>query len=391
MKYFLFFILFFNLSFGQKVVFESSADVAFVKAKKLNKLVFIEYYNTDCTICMSIQPLFENKEMADFYNTNFVNYKINTKGGLKGKDSLFMAERKLKFMGVPFFLFFDSNKNFVHYSGAKNDLEYLINIGKKALNSEERTGSLQTKYEAGDRSIKTLYAYSDLVQLYQNDALSNEISSKLFDVFPKQNLATIQSYLILKNSVKSIDNGFFIYWYENKENLKDFEKGSQKGTEIKVLEHILLESIQKQKSTWNLETIRKVKKMTVGLGLSKDGNDFLWEEEAKILVKTKQNEEAISLMKILLNESKDNIFSSLYITDFYIKIVENMPTISIVKDELDVLSKLEMEPEQKGDLLYQQLLCFNKMGDAKKSIEFKKKVLEYYQQNGLDLSILDNL
>ena len=199
----MFFILFFNLSFGQKVVFESSADVAFVKAKKLNKLVFIEYYNTDCTICMSIQPLFENKEMADFYNTNFVNYKINTKGGLKGKDSLFMAVRKLKFTGVPFFLFFDSNKNFVHYSGAKNDLEYLINIGKKALNPEERTGSLQTKYEAGDRSIKTLYAYSDLVQLYQNDALSNEISSQLFDVFPKQNLATIQSYLILKSSIYS--------------------------------------------------------------------------------------------------------------------------------------------------------------------------------------------
>jgi hypothetical protein len=31
------------------------------------------------------------------------------------------------------------------------------------------------------------------------------------------------------------------------------------------------------------------------------------------------------------------------------------------------------------------------MGDAKKSIEFKKTVLEYYQQKGLDLSILDNL
>ena len=75
------------------------------------------------------------------------------------------------------------------------------------------------------------------------------------------------------------------------------------------MERILLESIQKQKSTWNLETIRKVKKMTIGLVLSKDGNDFLWEEEAKILVETKQNEEAISLMKVLLNESKDNIFS----------------------------------------------------------------------------------
>jgi len=42
-------------------------------------------------------------------------------------------------------------------------------------------------------------------------------------------------------------------------------------------------------------------------------------------------------------------------------------------------------------LLYQQLLCLNKMGDAKKSIEFKKSVLEYYQQNDLDSSILDNL
>lgn len=391
MKHFSILFLFFNLSFGQKVLFESSADDAFMKAKKLNKIVFIEYYNADCKICMSIQPLFENKEMAEFYNNNFINYKINTKGGLKGKDSLFMAERKLKFTGVPYFLFFDPDKNFVHYSGAKNDLEFLINIGKKALNPEERTGNLQTKYEAGDRSIKTLYAYSDLIQLYQNDALSNEISSQLFDVFPKQNLGTNQSYLILKNSVKSIDNGFFIYWYENRENLNDFEKGSQKGTEIKVLERILLESIQKQKLSWNLETIRKVKKMTVGLGLSKDGNEFLWEEEAKRLVETKQDEEAISLMRNLLNESKDNIFSSLYITDFYIKIVESNSTLTIIQNQLAVLSKLEMEPEQRGDLLYQQLVCFKKIGDDKKTVEFKKMVLEYYQQNHLDSTLLNNL
>ncbi|RAR50846.1 thioredoxin domain-containing protein [Flavobacterium lacus] len=387
----LFFLLLVNLSFSQKVNFETTVDDAFRKAKKENKLVFIEYYNEECTICKSIEPLFSNKEMADFYNKNFVSYKINTKGGLQGKDSLFMAETKIKFQGVPYFMFFDQNKNFIHYSGAKSDLDYLLNIGKTALNPEQRTGSLQAKYDAGDRTIKTLYAYTDVAQLYQDDELSNTISNQLFEVYPKQNLGTRQSYLILKNSVFSIDNGFFIYWYQNRSNLKDFEKGSKSGEEIKVLERIVLESIQKQKSNWDLIQIEKVKEYTIGLGLSKSGNDFLWEEEAQLLLKNNQHSEAILLMQSLLEESQNNLFSTLYITEIFLNFTLDKVTLQTILSELEKLTKQEMDVEQKADMYYQQLLCLKKLKEDKKLDELKKVATKFYSDHTLDITNLNKI
>jgi len=387
----LFFLLLVNLSFSQKVNFETTVDDAFRKAKKENKLVFIEYYNQECTICKSIEPLFSNKEMADFYNKNFVSYKINTKGGLNGKDSLFMAETKIKFQGVPYFMFFDQNKNFIHYSGAKSDLDYLLNIGKTALNPEQRTASLQAKYDAGDRTIKTLYAYTDVAQLYQDDELSNTISNQLFEVYPKQNLGTRQSYLILKNSVFSIDNGFFIYWYQNRSNLKDFEKGSKSGEEIKVLERIVLESIQKQKSNWDLIQIEKVKEYTIGLGLSKSGNDFLWEEEAQLLLKNNQHSEAILLMQSLLEESQNNLFSTLYITEIFLNFTQDKATLQTILSELEKLTKQEMDVEQKADMYYQQLLCLKKLKEDKKLDELKKVATKFYSDHTLDITNLNKI
>lgn len=391
MRFTLLFIFFSQLLFSQKVKFESDINVAFDKAKKENKLVFIEYYNSTCTICLSIEPLFDNAEMADFYNQHFVSYKINTRDGMKSKDSLFMASQKLKFQGVPFFLFFDTERNFVHYSGAKAEVDYLINIGKKALNPEERTGSLAKKYNSGDRSIKTLYAYSDLVQLYQDVDLCNTISNELYQVYPKENLKNNQSYLILKNTVNHIDNGFFQYWYEHLDDLKDFEKGAKKGTEIKVLEKILLESIQKDKDKWDLAKIQKVKAYTIGLGLSKTGNDFLWEEESKALKNKNNSEGLLHLMSELLEENQNNIYGTLFITEFYLKLFNNKVELEKLSVELDHLKSKEMEPEQKGDWFLQKLIVLEKLQQKEAFLKLKNEALTFYKQNQLDLKLIENL
>lgn len=391
MRFTLLFIFISQLLFSQKVKFESDINLAFEKAKKENKLVFVEYYNSTCTICLSIEPLFDNAEMADFYNQYFVSYKINTRDGMKSKDSLFMASQKLKFQGVPFFLFFDTERNFVHYSGAKAEVDYLINIGKKALNPEERTGSLAKKYNSGDRSIKTLYAYSDLVQLYQDVDLCNTISNELYQVYPKENLKNNQSYLILKNTVNHIDNGFFQYWYEHLYDLKDFEKGAKKGTEIKVLEKILLESIQKDKDKWDLAKIQKVKAYTIGLGLSKTGNDFLWEEESKALKNEKKSVELFQLMSELLEENKNNVYGTLFITEFYLKLFNNKVELEKLSLELDNLKSKEMEPEQKGDWFLQKLIILQKLQQKEAFLKLKNEALTFYKQNQLDLNLIENL
>lgn len=391
MRFTLLFIFFSQLLFSQKVKFESDINVAFEKAKKENKLVFVEYYNSTCTICLSIEPLFDNAEIASYYNQHFISYKINTRDGMKSKDSLFMASQKLKFQGVPYFLFFDAERNFVHYSGAKAEVDYLINIGKKALNPEERTGSLALKYKSGDRSIRTLYAYSDLVQLYQDVNLNNTISNELYQVYQKENLKNKQSYLILKNAVNHIDNGFFQFWYEHLDDLKDFEKGTKKGTEIKVLEKILLESIQKDKDKWDLSKIQKVKAYTIGLGLSKTGNDFLWEEESKALKKENNSEDLLDLMSELLNENQNNVYGSLFITEFYLKLFDSKIEWEKLSLELDNLKTKEMEPEQKGDWFLQKLNVLQKLQQKETFLKLKNEASTYYKQNQLDLKLIENL
>ncbi len=376
--------------YSQSVQFEKSIATAFEKAKANNKIVFIEYYNTDCSICKSIEPLFDNPEIAAFYNSNFVNYKMNLKNGLKGPDSLFMAQTKLKFSGVPFFLFFDYSKNFIHYSGAKNDVNYILNIGKKALNKEERLGNVENKYNAGDRSIKTLYSYTDLLQLQQDYAMANKVTSQLYEVYPKQNLSSHQSYLILKNAVTSIDNGFFKYWYENKDKLTGFEKGSNSGTEIKLLEQIVIQSIRNEKQDWDLSKIKEVKQMTVNLGMSKDGNDFLWEDEVSLLLKYKENDEAQSLFKHLLNQSQ-NIYSSIYITDYFLNRTEEPIVIQTILATIQELLKSKMEAEQKGDLLLQELICYQKMKDITSFNLKKQTALDFYKKSGLNPQAIHQL
>lgn len=393
LRTFIFLFLFaFQFVSCQNVEFEETLQTAFEKAKKENKLVFIEYYNSDCTICKSIEPLFSNSELAKFYNSNFINYKLNTNGGLQGADLDFMTETGLKFQGVPFFLFFDANKKFVHYSGAKADVDYLLGIGKTALNPTARTGSLQEKYESGDRTIRTLYAYADLVQLYQNDKLQNEISTALYAVYPKENLGTHQSYLILKNAVFSITNGFYVYWYENRAKLKGFEKGAKAGTESEQLERILLHSLRgDEKKTWSLEQISKAKEMILTSGLSNNPNDFLWETEATALYREGNTKEAVHLFEELLTAEKANMYASLYITDFFMKLFMNKKELDLVKLELDTFSKSVEEVALQADIFYQEIVYYTKINDSKKASDLKTKALEFYKKHNLDATQLNEM
>ncbi len=381
-----------QLCCSQSVHFEPSLEVAFKKASLQNKLVFIEYYNSDCPVCKKVEPLFDNPEIATLYNANFINYKLNTKQALTGYELEFLTESGLQFQSVPFFLFFDSDKNFVHYSGVRAEVNYLLEIGKTALKPLARTGSLREKYEKGDRSIRTLYAYANLVQLYQNEKLQNEITATLFAHYPKENLGSEQSYLILKNVVLALDNGFYRYWYENRAKLSGFEKESKAGTELKQLERILLHAFNRpEKQLWTLEQIAEVKEMITTLGLSANPNDFLWETEAQAFYSKKKSAEALLLFKEVLQAAKTNPYASLYITDFFLNLFQDKKELDVVKSALEKLAKTTTENDLKATLLYQEIIYYTKIKDFKTAETLKTKALEFYKKHQLDLSPLDEI
>lgn len=260
---------------AQALRFENNLSNAFEKAKHENKPVFIEYYNSDCPVCMKVGKLFEsNDKLVSFYSKSFVNYRIDTYAMSKS-DSMFIVNTKLSFTSIPYFLFFDSNANLLHVSAINVDVDVMIRIGATALNPNERDSGLATKYSRGDRSIKTLYAYSQLVKLYNNDSLTTVLADDLYKSFPKNDIGNKKSYTITKNCVNSIENGFFKYWINHMDKLDEFESEKHKGEGKEMLGEIVRKSVfSKSSKSWNQEKITEVKKYILLTGLSKTPDAF---------------------------------------------------------------------------------------------------------------------
>ena len=64
--------------------FEQSNTLSAVldKAAKANKPIFVDFYTSWCTPCkMMDQDIFTNRNLADYYNKNFLSYKVDCEKG----------------------------------------------------------------------------------------------------------------------------------------------------------------------------------------------------------------------------------------------------------------------------------------------------------------------
>lgn len=259
-----------------QVVFETSLSKAFKKAKEQNKAVFVEYYNSDCSVCKRLSGLLSDDEaIISFYNSSFISYAMNTFGQLSKDDAAFMEKENLHFESVPVLLYFDKNKNFLHHSSGEINADSVLNEAKKASLPEFNSSGLKSKYESGDRSVRTLYAYSTILKINQNNQLLTKVAQELFESFNKSELPTKKSYIILKNVVASSDNGFFQYWLSNIEHLKGFETGVKEGTELSHLQTIVLKELSDANlKNWDPDKKNKYKDYILKLKISENPDVF---------------------------------------------------------------------------------------------------------------------
>ena len=385
-----FFILLLLPANAQPVHFEKSLQEAFTKAGLEKKPVFIEYYNSLCVVCNRLESVFSNVKLGEFYNAHFVNYKLNTEK-MKTEDSLFMVRSKLKFTAVPYFLFFDASENFLHYSDTKPDVDFLIEAGTKALNRDERVGGLKLKYEKGDRSIKTLYAFSQLNQLYKNDSLSMILADDLFTAFPANELGSRKSYVIMKNCVKSIENGFFKYWIQHTDKLEGLKAEKLEGEEKKVLaEMVRLSVYSKASEQWDLEKIGQVKQYILLTGLSNNADIFFWQQESTLLVAQKKYAQALNIGRQMLDTEK-NVQTELSIVKHFLKIINTGNELKTVKQWKDKIVVKPDDLQSKGESMYLDALYYSKTNHKKQGAKTLKEALEFYKQNNLDAGPLNDL
>ncbi|HFA51916.1 MAG TPA: thioredoxin [Bacteroidetes bacterium] len=123
------------------------------KAKKENKLIFVDAYASWCGPCKKMErDVFSQKQVGDYYNAHFINAKIDMeKGEGPGLSNSFGI------MAYPTLLFVNSSGDVVHRSVGYHSTDLLLELGEAALDPARNMGSIESKYADGDRSPELLY------------------------------------------------------------------------------------------------------------------------------------------------------------------------------------------------------------------------------------------
>lgn len=160
-------------TFAQGIEFEHGTfQEALVKAKKENKLVFMDCYTSWCGPCKYLaKTIFTQKEVGDYFNAKFVNVKMDMEKG-EGIE----LHKKYEVKAFPTLLFIDVNGKEVHKIVGGVPAQDLINGAKAALDPNLRIEAFQEKYKNGNRDYDFLMSYLSVLKA-QSDKIGIKIVS----------------------------------------------------------------------------------------------------------------------------------------------------------------------------------------------------------------------
>lgn len=198
------------VGFSQGINFEHG-DWASVKAKakQENKIIFIDFYTSWCGPCkMLSKNIFPQKTVGDFYNKNFINYKIDAE---KGEGPALAQKYGVK--AYPTLIFADATDKFLHQAVGGMSEAAFIELGKTALDPNKQLGNL---LKDDGEEIKDMPAH--LRKLSKERLPFNDKYEAYIKSLNKKELLTQETYdLIVELGGRSVEGFTFDLIYKNRE------------------------------------------------------------------------------------------------------------------------------------------------------------------------------
>ncbi|MCC6181589.1 MAG: thioredoxin family protein [Bacteroidia bacterium] len=181
------------------------------KALSANKLIFIDAYTTWCGPCKFMAAkIFTDKAVADFYNANFINAKIDMEKG----EGIKLAEQ-YEVLCYPNLLFIDGNGKLIHRVAGSMEAQSFINLGKKAMQTDSTFSFFVDKFESNKNNPEFMLKYieaRDNTCLYSDDIAKTYLEEQKEDaLFSKPN------WQIILNHVNDLNDKTFKFIVEHKE------------------------------------------------------------------------------------------------------------------------------------------------------------------------------
>ncbi len=196
------------------------------KALKENKLIFVDAFTTWCGPCKQMSKnVFTNDTVADYFNKNMVNAKIDMEKG----EGIEIA-KQYKVQCYPNLLFIDGNGNLVHRIAGSMSSSDFIAEANKAKDPEKRFSYYENNYEKNKTNSEFLVKYISAMSstcLEPGDAIT-----QYFSLQKEEDLSSNQNWEMMKEHTNSIDDKEFIYLVAHK---KEFDNlYTEKEVEKKI-------------------------------------------------------------------------------------------------------------------------------------------------------------
>lgn len=185
------------------------------KALKENKLIFIDAYTTWCGPCKQMaKSVFTNDEVADHYNKNFVNAKIDMEKG----EGIEIA-KKYQVQCYPNLLFVDGNGNLVHRIAGSMTAKDFIALAEETKIPEKQFSYYSKNYEANKSNSDFLLKY---IEARDGTCLSSDdIVKDYFLLQKEESLSSKENWNMIMNQVNDPDSREFKYVIANKKKFDD--------------------------------------------------------------------------------------------------------------------------------------------------------------------------
>lgn len=139
---------------------EDSWESILAKAKAENKIVFVDAYAVWCGPCKWMDAnVFPDTKVGAFYNSNFINAKIDMEKG----EGIALA-KKYKVRAYPTFLFINGDGELVHRGVGGRPAEDFIALGESANDPTMQLLGLEKQYNAGERGGEFMTRYAAALQ-----------------------------------------------------------------------------------------------------------------------------------------------------------------------------------------------------------------------------------
>ncbi len=181
--------------------FEGTWEDALEEAKTQEKSLFVDAYTTWCGPCKAMaKKVFTQESVGEFYNQHFINMKMDME-----KEEGMKWGMTYSVSAYPTLYFVSSNGDVIKKSVGGKQPDDLINLGKEAIASDDRSGAYAERFEDGDRDFDMVFKY--IKELNKVGKPSLAVANKYFKEKPE--ITAEQKATLLLEAVTEADSKLF--------------------------------------------------------------------------------------------------------------------------------------------------------------------------------------